>query len=70
MIPTLTERSLESLIVAHLTERESYELGRSEEFDRDFCLDLGRLKAFLCASQAKLVEDSGILRSEIAWRKF
>ena len=70
MIPTLTERSLESLIVAHLTERESYELRRSEEFDRDFCLDLGHLKAFLCASQAKLVEDSGILRSGSAWRKF
>jgi len=75
MATDITERGLESLIVASLTGQQSssldaqdargtygggYLLGDPADFDRDHAIDLKQLLVFLQATQPKVVEQLGI----------
>lgn len=70
-MPTvLNEKSFEDLIARHLTTRQGYELGVSNDYDRDYGIDLGRLEAFLRRTQPALLESSRVLEGEVNRRKF
>lgn len=70
-MPTNTsERYLEDLIVNHLVEKNKYELGQSDDYNRDYALDEGRLEKFLLATQADKVRASRIFETPVNRRKF
>lgn len=49
---------------------EGYELGRPEDFDRDHCVDLAKLSAFICATQPKAFEALGLGAEGIKRQQF
>src|SRR3989304_9217055 len=51
-----SERGLEELIVDSLVNQASYELGKANDFDRDYAIDLKKLLAFLQVTQPQVVE--------------
>ena len=51
-----SEKGLEALIVASLVNEAGYELGRSEDYDRDHAVDLAKLTAFVQATQPKAAQ--------------
>lgn len=55
-----SERGLESLIVAALTDNAGYEAGDLQDYDRDHAVDLSKLLAFLQETQPQAVEQLGI----------
>lgn len=70
-MPTLlTEKSLEDLISHHLTTQQGYELGVSNDYDKTYGIDLGRLESFLRRTQPALLESSCVLATEVNRRKF
>lgn len=70
-MPTLlNEKSLEDLITNYLTERHGYDLGVSDDYDKTYGIDLGRLEAFLRATQPELITDSRIFETATNRRRF
>ena len=67
---SMNEKSLEDLIVNHLVTVNGYEQGQSNDYDRDYALDTGRLEAFLRATQPDLVRTSRIFDNPTNRRKF
>lgn len=67
---SMNEKSLEDLIVNHLVKVNGYEQGQSEDYNKDYALDTGRLEAFLRATQPNLVRTSRIFDNETNRRKF
>ena len=67
---SMNEKSLEDLIVNHLVKVNGYELGQSEDYNKDYALDTGRLEAFLRDTQPDLVRTSRIFDNETNRRKF
>ncbi len=64
-MPTNTkEIGLESLIVNYLTNNNGYELGRNEDYNKDYAVDETRLLRFLHDTQPEEVEKIGILNSQ------
>ena len=51
-----TEKGLESLIVKSLIEESGYIQGDSRDYDREYAVDLAKLKAFLQATQPEKLE--------------
>ena len=66
----MNEKSLEDLIVNHLVKVNGYELGQSDDYDRDYALDVNRLEAFLRNTQNDLVRSSRIFDTPVNRRKF
>lgn len=66
----MNEKSLEDLIVNHLVKVNGYELGQSDDYDRDYALDVNRLEAFLRNTQNDLVRTSRIFDTPVNRRKF
>ena len=66
----MNEKSLEDLIVNHLVKVNGYELGQSNDYDRDYALDVNRLEAFLRNTQNDLVRTSRIFDTPVNRRKF
>src|ERR1051326_5810387 len=50
------EKGLQSLIVASLTREARYKQGRSEDYDREYAVDLVQLRAFLRETQPRRAE--------------
>jgi len=47
-MPTdIKEKGLESLIVECLVDKNGYEQGTNEDYDKEFAIDIGRLFRFL-----------------------
>src|SRR4051812_12445534 len=60
-MPTDTsEKGLETLIVASLTEEAGYQAGDPNHYDREHAVDAVKLMAFLTATQPEIVERLGI----------
>jgi type I restriction enzyme R subunit len=52
----ISEKGLETLIVESLINESGYELGLSEDYDREHAVDLAKLRAFLQSTQPKVAE--------------
>lgn len=71
MPPTDTsEKGLESLIFAALTDAAGYVVGDPRDYDRDHAVDLTKLLAFLQATQPKVFEQVGLATDGPARLKF
>ncbi|MBQ6774490.1 MAG: type I restriction endonuclease subunit R [Synergistaceae bacterium] len=66
----ITEHGFESLIVNYLLERNNYEQGLNDDYNRDYALDETRLLRFLRETQDSELERSGILDSELRKAEF
>ncbi|MCD8291557.1 MAG: DEAD/DEAH box helicase family protein [Prevotella sp.] len=66
----MNERSIEDLIVNYLTEKNGYELGKSDDYDKDYALDIKRLEFFLKVSQSVDVRESRIFADDKNRRRF
>lgn len=70
-MPTnLNEKSLEDLIVDYLTSQNHYEQGISDDYNRDYAIDEGRLRKFLETTQPEKVASSRIFATEVNRRRF
>ena len=65
-----SEKNLETIIVEHLRDQNQYEQGVSEDYNKDYALDTGRLEAFLRATQPEKVETSMCFSSPSETHKF
>ena len=70
MLTRLNEKSLEDLLTKHLTEHYGYDQGISDDYDKTYGLDLGRLERFLRSTQPDLVTQSSIFDTPSNRRKF
>jgi len=55
-----SEKGLETLIVESLVNESRYQLGKSEDYDVEYALDLVKLSEFLKESQPKIYESLGL----------
>lgn len=69
MINPINEKSLESLIADTLVTKNGYELGKSDDFVREYAIDAGRLFCFLQTTQPEEFAKINI-SSEIERKKF
>ena len=70
-MPTnVSEKQLETILVEYLRDVHHYEQGVSEDYSKDFALDVARVKRFLLATQKKKVESTGCFANDISERKF
>ena len=56
MTSDTTERGLEELIVGVLVDENGYAHGEPEDYDREYCVDLAQLAAFLSETQPRAFE--------------
>jgi type I restriction enzyme, R subunit len=66
----ISEKGLETLIVESLVNESGYEPGLSEDYDREYAVDLAKLRAFLKATQLKTAEALGLEEDGPVRRKF
>ncbi len=70
-MPTnISEKQLETILVDYLREVHQYEQGVSEDYSKDYALDMARVKRFLMATQKKKVDNTACFASEVSERKF
>lgn len=70
-MPTvLNEKSLEDLITNYLTRHHGYDLGVSDDYDKTYGMDLGRLEAFLRATQPERIAASRVFETTVNRRRF
>lgn len=64
------EKGLESLIVKWLVEQNGYEQGASEDFSREYAVDVTRLFRFLSETQEAELDKLGVFQSDLKRAKF
>lgn len=64
-----TEAGLETLIVDSLVQDSGYELGRPDDYDREYAVDVPQLHAFLMATQKPVAEAFNLLEIGPSRRK-
>jgi type I restriction enzyme R subunit len=70
-VPTDTsEKGLESLIVASLSDEAGYVAGDSSDYDRDHAVDLAKLLSFLEATQPEIVEKLNLAEEDLGRQQF
>ena len=70
-MPTdVSEKQLETILVEYLRDVHKYEQGVSDDYSKDYALDMARVKRFLLSTQKQKVENTGCFASEISERKF
>ena len=70
-MPTDTsERQLETILVSYLRDKNGYEEGVSEDYNKNYALDTERVKCFLLSTQKQKVENTACFASEVSERKF
>ncbi len=70
MTSDISEKNLESIIVACLRDVHAYEEGVSEDYNKYYALDTGRVKRFILTTQKKKAENTACFASEVSERKF
>ena len=60
MATDTSERGLETLIVRSLIDESGYAAGDPRDYDREYCVDLVQLRAFLQVTQPKKAESLGL----------
>ena len=70
-MPTDTsERQLETILVSYLRDKNGYEEGVSDNYNKNYALDTERVKRFLLSTQKQKVENTACFASEVSERKF
>ncbi len=70
-MPTNTrERGLETLFVQHLLDKNSFEEGTNEDYNREYAIDEIRLFRFLESTQPKALEQLGVKHSTQKYKQF
>lgn len=70
-MPTDTsEKKLESILVSYLTDKQGYEQGVSDDYNKTFALDTERVKRFILSTQKQKVENTACFANENTERKF
>ena len=70
-MPTdISEKALETLLVNTLCNNHGYESGNSDDYNKDFGFDTGRVKRFILTTQEEKARNTGCFASETAERKF
>ena len=70
-MPTDTsERQLETILVSYLRDKNGYEEGVSDDYNKNYALDTERVKRFLLSTQKQKVENTACFASEVSERKF
>lgn len=64
------ENGLESLIVKWFVERNGYEQGNNEDYNREYAIDETRLFRFLEDTQPDSLEKLGVFKAEVKKRQF
>ena len=70
-MPTNTsEKQLETILVSYLRDKHGYEEGVSDDYNKNYALDVERVKRFLLSTQKQKVENTACFASEVSERKF
>lgn len=70
-MPTdISEKGLETIIVSYLRDKQGYEEGKSEDYNKDFALDTERVKRFITSTQLYKVKASLCFENEKNERQF
>ena len=68
-MPTdISEKALESLLVATLCNKHGYEKGTSDDYDKEFGIDTERVKRFILSTQKEKVDNTSCFASPIEER--
>ena len=70
MATDTSEKNLETILVNYLRDVQGYEEGVSENYDKDYALDTGRVKRFILSTQKKKAENTACFANEMSERKF
>lgn len=70
MVTNTRESGLEDLIVRYLCERNGYELGNNEDYNKEYAIDETRLFRFLMDTQPGEMEKLGIKNSQQKYNQF
>ena len=70
MATDISEKGFEKIIVDWLVEKNNFELGADNDFDKNYAFDIGRLFKYLESTQPALVEELGLNDSAIERKKF
>lgn len=70
MSTNITEKGFETLITDYLVTKNGYEQGRSDDYDKQYAIDVNRVERFLRATQLEKVESVRCFASESEKRKF
>lgn len=65
-----TEKHLETILVSYLREKQGYEEGVSDDYNKDYALDTERVKRFLLSTQDDKVKSVSCFANNVAERKF
>lgn len=66
----ISEKALESLLVTSLCNKHGYEQGTSDDYNKEFGIDTGRVKRFILSTQKEKVDNTSCFASPIEERKF
>lgn len=70
-MPTDTsEKKLETILVSYLTDKQGYEQGVSDDYNKSYALDTERVKRFVLSTQKQKVENTACFANENTERKF
>ena len=70
MATDTSERGLETLIVRSLIDESGYAAGDPRDYDREYCIDLVQLRAFLRVTQPEVAESLGLEQDGPTRRSF
>ena len=70
MATDLSEKGFEKIIVDWIVEKNFFELGTNENFNKNYAFEVGRLFRYLENTQSQLVEEFRLNDSEIERKKF
>ena len=65
-----TEQHLETILVSYLREKQGYEEGVSDDYNKDYALDTERVKRFLLSTQDDKVKSVSCFANNVSERKF
>lgn len=66
----MSEKGMETIIVDFLRDKQGYEQGDSQEYNKIFGVDIERLKRFILSTQKAKTETTGCFATEADQRKF
>lgn len=66
----ISEKALESLLVTALCDKQGYEQGISNDYNKEFGIDTERVKRFILSTQKEKVDNTSCFASPIEERKF
>lgn len=70
MATDISEKGFEKIIVDWIVEKNFFELGKNEDFNKNYAFDDGRLFRYLENTQPQLVKEFHLNESEIERKKF